>query len=142
MLAEAEQLLGSAFAAKRIGPFQLEAAIQSAHVDGARRGRLDHAAMLALYEGLLAFAPSLGASIAYAAALIEGRGPEAALAQLDLLAVDEARGYQPYWAVRAEALRVAGRHDEAGEAYERAIALAEDASIRAFLRSRANALGP
>ena len=46
------------------------------------------------------------------------------------------RDYQPYWAVRADALRRHGRLDEAQQAYARAIGLTEDDAVRRFLSAR------
>jgi RNA polymerase sigma-70 factor (ECF subfamily) len=62
-----------------------------------------------------------------------GREAEA-LALLDTEA-EAAAGFQPWWAVRAEALRRLGR-PEAGAAYDRAIALAPDPAVRAWLARR------
>ncbi|HWD70712.1 MAG TPA: DUF6596 domain-containing protein [Solirubrobacteraceae bacterium] len=47
-----------------LGRFQLEAAIQSVHCDRRRSGELDRAALIKLYRGLLAIAPSAGAQAA------------------------------------------------------------------------------
>ncbi len=139
---EAEGLLGRAFRLGRAGPFQLEAALQSAHVSGARRGRVDREAILTLYEGLVRLAPSLGALVGRAAALIEPRGGEAALAALAAVDADLARDYQPFWAVKADALRVAGRTAEARDAYARAAGLTEDEATRRFLAARRASLPP
>jgi len=49
-----------------------------------------------------------------------------------------ARAYQPYWAVRAHLLQRVERPREAIEAFDRAIALTEDAAIRQFLVRRAH----
>src|SRR5262249_34351685 len=69
MIAEAEKLLAAAVGAKRMGRFQLEAAIQSAHAERARSGRVDWAAVVQLYDGLTAIAPSIGALLGRAAAI-------------------------------------------------------------------------
>ncbi|MDX2091434.1 MAG: DUF6596 domain-containing protein [Kofleriaceae bacterium] len=136
---EAERHLRAAFARGRIGPYQLEAALQSAHVAGIRTGRVDHAAILELYTGLVALAPSLGAAVGHAAALIEVHGGDAALRALDELPASMTRDYQPYFVVRAEALRATGRLAEAAHAYDQAIGLTEDPAIRAFLQARRGA---
>jgi RNA polymerase sigma-70 factor (ECF subfamily) len=125
-------MLASAFHAGRIGHYQLEAALQSAHVDGVRRGAVDHEALLVLYEGLVTLAPSLGARVGHAAVLAAARGPDAALAALDALDAP-ARDYQPYWAVRAAVLRSGGQLAAARDAYERAIGMTEDVPTRKFL---------
>ena len=46
--------------------------------------------------------------------------------------------YQPYWAVRAHLLRQLGRMHDAAEAFDRAIGLTDDDSVRAFLLERRN----
>ena len=50
-----------------LGRFQLEAAIQSVHCDRARTGVTDGAALVKLYRGLIAVAPTRGAREALAA---------------------------------------------------------------------------
>ncbi|SFR95197.1 RNA polymerase sigma-70 factor, ECF subfamily [Microbacterium sp. cf046] len=51
-----------------LGRFQLEAAIQAVHCDRARTGELDADALVTLYRGLVAVAPTAGARAALAAA--------------------------------------------------------------------------
>jgi RNA polymerase sigma-70 factor, ECF subfamily len=143
MLLEAESSLTRAFSLRQIGPYQLEAAIQSAHVEGVRTGRVDHQAIAQLYEALVAQTGSLGARVAHAAALCEAQGGEVALAVLDAVLQSEpvnAVGYQPYWAVRAEAALRAGHERQAVDAYERACGMTEDAATRAFLLAKMLAL--
>jgi RNA polymerase sigma-70 factor (ECF subfamily) len=68
LIAEGESLLRRAYAlGAPLGRFQLEAAIQSAHCDRARSGSLDRAAIVQLYRGLVAIAPTTGAVEALAA---------------------------------------------------------------------------
>jgi predicted RNA polymerase sigma factor len=68
LIAEGEALLRRAYALDApLGRFQLEAAIQSAHCDRARSGVLDRAAIVQLYRGLVAIAPTTGAVQALAA---------------------------------------------------------------------------
>ncbi|MDE3133599.1 MAG: RNA polymerase subunit sigma-70 [Acidobacteriota bacterium] len=65
LIAEGEALLRRAHALEApLGRFQLEAAIQSVHCDRARSGELDRAALIKLYRGLLAIAPTAGAQAA------------------------------------------------------------------------------
>ena len=68
LIAEGEALLRRAHAlGSPLGRFQLEAAIQSAHCDRARTGTLDRDALVRLYRGLVAVAPTAGALQALAA---------------------------------------------------------------------------
>ena len=64
-------------------------------------------------------------------------GPAAALAAVDALDLD---GYHLFHATRADLLRRLGRHDEAAEAYDAALALATNAAERRFLEDRRRAL--
>jgi len=133
---EAETELAAAARLGRIGRFQIEAAIQSVHVERAQSGRTDWDAIVVFYEHLLRLAPTIGALVARAAAVAETRGPVAAMALLDDIDAAEVTSYQPYWAVRADLLRRLGRATETAAAYDRAIGLAEDPAIRRFLIER------
>ena len=130
MLEEARVVLTEAGKAGRVGRFQLEAAIQSVHAARGETGRTEWQAVALLYEGLHRLSPTIGVAVGRAAALAELHGPAAGLAALgDVVAP----GYQPFWALRATLLRRLGRDGEAEEATARAIALASDPAIRAFL---------
>lgn len=135
---EAEAELAEAARAGRIGRFQLEAAIQSAHVEGARSGDTDWGAIALFYDHLVRLAPTIGARVAQAAAVAEAAAPERGLALLDALDESAVGTYQPYWAVRAHLLRLLERGPEASVAYGRAIGLTEDPAVRRFLLDRQN----
>jgi RNA polymerase sigma-70 factor (ECF subfamily) len=133
MMAEAERLLAAAARMRRIGRFQLEGAIQSAHAERARSGSVDWDAIEHLYAGLATFAPSVGALLGRAAAIAETRGAETALHLIDEISPARVTAHQPYWALRADLLRRLGRTAEAREAYGRAMGLTEDPAVRRFL---------
>jgi RNA polymerase sigma-70 factor (ECF subfamily) len=133
LIEEAERHLAEAFRYGRSGRFQLEASIQSVHAERARSGRVDWAAIAVFYEQLIRISPTLGTRTGYAAAIAEANGPEAGLAVLDAIALDDASGYQPYWAVRAHLLQRLGKTPEALDAFNRAVGLAEDPAVREFL---------
>ncbi len=136
MVEEAERELAAAANLGRPGRFQLEAAIQSVHAERARTGRIEWAAIVRLYEGLVHIAPTLGAAVGRAAAVAEVRGPDVGLALLDEIDGAAVRTHQPYWAVRAHLLAQLRRGREASEAYDRAIGLTEDVAVRRFLLDR------
>jgi RNA polymerase sigma-70 factor (ECF subfamily) len=136
-LEEAERLLARAAAFGRAGRFQLEAAVQSAHVERARGGGVDWSAIALLYEGLVRFAPTLGALVGRAAAVAEARGAAAGLLLLDAIGEAAAKSYQPYWAARAHMAQTLGHTSEAEAAYTTAIRLSTDPSVRRFLERRA-----
>ncbi len=135
---EAETLLRQASQVSQVGPFQLEAAIQSAHTFRRLSGHNNWDEILQLYEGLLSYSRTFGAMIGHAAALAETDGPQAALSQLDRLDSERVRSHLPYWATRAELLTRLGRFAEAIENYHRAIGLAVDPAVRSFLQERSN----
>lgn len=76
LIAEGEAFLWRAYSLRSpVGPFQLEAAIQSAHCDRARTGTVDRERVVHLYRGLVAVAPTARAVRALAAATAaSGRG--------------------------------------------------------------------
>jgi predicted RNA polymerase sigma factor len=133
LIEEAERHLSEAFKQGRPGRFQLEAAIQSVHAERASSGRTDWAAIALFYERLIRISPTLGTRAGYAAAVAELKGPEAGLAALESIDADAGSHYQPYWAVRAHLLQRVGKTREASDAYDRAIGLTEDSSVRQFL---------
>jgi len=136
MIREAEVLLDGAASQHRAGRFQLEAALQSAHIDSARTGETNWPAIAVIYEGLVRAAPTIGAYVGRAAALAEARGATDALSALDVVDPDTARNYQPYWAVRAHVLSRLGRNADATIAFDRAIELTADPAIAQFLAGR------
>ena len=136
MIEEAERELTRASAQRRAGRFQLEAALQSAHVDGARRRLIDWRGIAVLYEGLVRASPTAGALVGRAAALGEADSAAQGLAALDAIDPQIARNYQPYWAVRAHLLNRGGHVPQALEAFDRAIGLTEDSATRQFLLRR------
>jgi RNA polymerase sigma-70 factor (ECF subfamily) len=140
LIDEAEGLLHLAVSHGRAGRYQLEAAVQSAHLEGRRRGRVDWAAIEHLYAALCELTGSPVAALNHAVALSQAEGAAAGLARLDALHA-ELESYQPYWAARAELLGRCGRHAEARKACERAVELEGDEAVRQFLRRRAAAWG-
>jgi len=135
MVAEAERWLSDASSVRVFGRFQCEAAIQSVHAQTAITGATNHDALAMLYRLLIARCPSIGAFVGWAAAQLEvGRGSDA-LATLDQLDVEQVVAYQPYWVVRARALRAVGDAAAAQAALDRALALTVDPQLAEFLRS-------
>jgi predicted RNA polymerase sigma factor len=132
-ITEAERELAAASRYGRPGRYQIEAAIQSALMDRARSGTPHWDVIVTLYNRLYHLAPTIGASVGRAAALGELRGPAEGLAALDQVSLQEAVTYQPYWAVRGHMLLALGRSEEAKAAFDRAIGLTHDDSVRQFL---------
>jgi RNA polymerase sigma-70 factor (ECF subfamily) len=113
------------------GPYQLQAAINAVHADAATVEQTDWTQIIALYDQLLAVVPTPVVALNRAIAIGEVRGPAAALALVDELALDN---YHPFHATRADLLRRLGRDDEAAAAYERAADMAPTDAERDFLR--------
>jgi RNA polymerase sigma-70 factor (ECF subfamily) len=133
MLDEAEHELAQAATFKQLGRFQLEAAIQSVHIQRAITQQVNWDALVLLYEGLVQLSPTLGALVNQAAAIAEAQGVDQGLAKLNALPVEAVKNYQSYWALKAYLLKQLGDKSNAQQAYERAIGLTEDAAIREFL---------
>jgi predicted RNA polymerase sigma factor len=141
MIREAEALLRRASALGSIGRYQLEGALQSAHVYRCATGHANWAEVVWLYDVLLALAGSPVVAINRALAIAETDGAGAALDAMQGVAADvRLAEYQPYWAARAELLARSGARGEARHAYEIAIGLERDPSVRRFLQRRQSAL--
>jgi predicted RNA polymerase sigma factor len=141
MLFEAEALLRRAHDLGVVGRYQLEAALQSAHVYRCHTGQANWAEVVQLYDALFVFLPSPVVAINRALAIAEIHGTGAALDAMPELA-DDARlaQYQPYWAARAELLAREGANRDARHAYEMAIGLERDPAVRRFLQQRQSML--
>ena len=141
LIDEAEALLRRASTMNAIGRYQLEAALQSAHVHRRRSGHDNWAAVVQLYDALSALTSSPVVAINRALAVAELHGPQVGIEILKSIADSRFDHYQPYWAARAELLSRTGERDEARQAYELAIGLEHDPAVRAFLQKRQAALG-
>lgn len=141
MIEEAESALRYASRTRRIGRYQLEAALQSAHVEGSRTGAVCWTAIISLYDALVQLTHSPVARINRALAVAESEGPEAGLAALEVVGADRrVDSYQPWWAARAHLLGRTGSYDAARHAYQLAIGLESDPAVREYLRRCCNDL--
>lgn len=103
------------------GPYQLQAAINAVHPDAPTIDQTNWSQIVALYDHLLALAPTPIVALNRAIAIGEAQGPATALALVDDLDLDN---YHPFHATRADLLRRLNRNSEAAAAYERAAAIA------------------
>jgi RNA polymerase sigma-70 factor (ECF subfamily) len=137
MIAEAEALLVRASKFGILGRYQLEAAVQSAHVARCRTGTANWEQVVEIYDALLAITASPVVAINRALAVAEVHGAQAGLdAMPDSNADARLAEYQPYWAACAELLARVGVREEACHAYDVAIGLERDPAIRGFLEVR------
>ncbi len=123
-------MLGRAARLRRVGPYQLQAAIAATHAEE----QTDWSAVAALYDHLARLTPSpiveLNRAVAVALAGSADDG-------LDLIArIEGLDDYHLLHAARADLLRRLNRRDEAAAAYGRALALATNPVERAFLERR------
>jgi RNA polymerase sigma-70 factor (ECF subfamily) len=138
LIEEGHTLVRACLRRNHPGPYQLQAAINAVHADATSIESTDWGQVLALYDQLLAMAPTPVVALNRAIALAEIRGPAAALAILDNLDLDD---YHLFHAARADLLRRQGRSEEAARAYARAAALATtDAERMFFLRRTGTAI--
>jgi RNA polymerase sigma-70 factor (ECF subfamily) len=111
------------------GPYLLQAAIADLHLRAPR----DWEEIALLYQRLEHLTDSPVVTMNRAIAVAELEGPEAGLAVLDRLELDD---YRYYHSTRADLLRRLGRDDEARAAYARALKLTQPGPEHRFLKSR------
>ena len=113
------------------GAYVLQAAIASLHAT--EPTDTDWPQIELLYTELVRVTRSPVVELNRAVAVAEVDGPEAALAVVDALPLED---YRYLHATRADLLRRLDRLDEARSAYERALALTDDETERRFLERR------
>jgi len=128
-IAEGRASLDRALALQGRGPYVVQAAIASLHAEEPR----DWPHLAALYGELSRLTGSPVVELSRAVAVAEAEGPEAGLAVVDRLALDD---YRYLHATRAELLRRLGRSAEAEAAYRRALELVNDEAERRLLERR------
>jgi RNA polymerase sigma factor (sigma-70 family) len=136
MIDEAENYLRSAAKFKRMGRYQLEAAIQSIHANRAISGWIDWPEIVRLYEGLVQIWPGIGSLVGRAVALAQAGQLAAGFAALEEIPTSRVVTYQPYWAARAHLLQLLNQKDEAQKAFTRAASLTDDPALREYLFKR------
>ncbi len=138
MIAEAEKQLRAAATFKRMGRYQLEAAIQSIHADRGASGSIDWPEIVVLYEGLVQLAPGIGSRVGHAVALAQAGHSAAGFTALEKIPAERTLNYQPYWAARGHLLRLLNKNEEARKAFTRAASLTDDPALRDYLFKRAD----
>jgi RNA polymerase sigma-70 factor (ECF subfamily) len=132
LIAEGQTLVRACLRRDRPGPYQLQAAIQAVHSEAATFEATDWGQIVALYDHLVAIAPTPVVALNRAIAVGEVSGPEAALELVEALEPD-LDAYHAFHAARADMLWRLDRRAEAMTAFERAAELAPTESEREFL---------
>jgi RNA polymerase sigma-70 factor (ECF subfamily) len=144
MITEGQALVRACLRRNQPGPYQLQAAINAVHSDAAAAGQTDWGQILALYDQMIAIAPTPVVALNRCVAVAEVHGPAAALELADRLDRDQDRDglgeYHLFHATRADLLRRLGRRQEAAAAYDAAISRAVNGAERSFLEHRRDSL--
>lgn len=135
-IAEGQTLVRTCLRRNRPGPYQIQAAINAVHSDASVASATDWRQILALYDQLMAIAPTPVVALNRAVAVAEVQHPRRALDLVDELELPD---YHVYHAVRASLLSRLGRTAEAADAYDRAAALAANPIEEAYLRGARDA---
>jgi RNA polymerase sigma-70 factor (ECF subfamily) len=132
MISDGQALVLACMRRRRLGPFQLQAAIQALHCAARRYEETDWAAIVRFYDRLIAVMPTPVVALNRAVAVAEINGPAAGLALLDGV-MEDLDSYHLLHACRGSMLERLGRPHEAAEAYDRAAALGRTEAEVAFL---------
>ena len=117
------------------GPYQVQAAISALHAEAATAEATDWRQIAALYGTLAAMNPSVVVEVNRAVAVAMAQGAQEGL-RLLLRLGDQAEGYYPYHAARADLLRRTQQFEAAADAYERTLDLCGNSAQRAYLQKR------
>ncbi|MEM6277538.1 MAG: DUF6596 domain-containing protein [Pseudomonadota bacterium] len=140
LLLRGQSYLERAQALGGLGRFQIEAAIQAVHADRMHTGVTNWNALLQLHLGLSRLAPTIGATVGYAAAVGKSIGAQEGLDALMRVEAKVRASFAPAEATRAHFLSELGQSQEAAAAYTQAIALTEEPPLRRYLEAKREAL--
>ena len=141
LIAEGMRALDRAAAGDRVTAFHLEAGIAACHAAAASWESTDWAAIVTLYDDLLALTGSPVVAINRAVAVSRVEGALSGLAALDAIDNREALDRYPLLpAIQAELWREAGDAVRAAECYRTALGLARSAPEQRWLTSRLSLL--
>ncbi|WP_214323151.1 RNA polymerase sigma factor [Nonomuraea sediminis] len=137
-IAEGVELITKTLASGPLGPYQVQAAIAAVHDEAARAEDTDWPQILGLYDLLEHLAPGPMVTLNRVVALAMVEGPEAGLAELSTIELQE---HYRVHAVRAHLLELAGAADAARGEYEQAARGTLSLPEQRYLRARAARLG-
>jgi RNA polymerase sigma-70 factor (ECF subfamily) len=140
LIAEGQALVRGCLRRNQPGPYQLQAAINAVHSDAATAAETDWSQILALYDQLLAVAPTPVVALNRCVAVAEVQGPGPALALVDQLDHRDLEGYHLFHSTRAYLLHRLGRRRDAAAAYDLALAGTRNQAERSFLQGQRDGL--
>lgn len=140
---EGVQLVQAALSLRRVGSYQLQAAIAAVHAEAERADQTDWRQIVALYEELIRITSSPVVALNHAVAVAMSEGFERGLSFIESAGADgKLENYYLFHASRADLLRRLHRLDEARAAYTRALSLTTNHVEQNYIRRRLEELKP
>lgn len=134
---EGLNVLRQALHMRRIGSYQLQAAIAAVHAEAKTAEETDWPQVVALYNELMRINPSPIVALNHAAAVAMSEGLEKGLTLFDAVgASGRLESYYVFHAARADLLRRLNRTQEATAAYSRALELTTNEVEQKYVRNR------
>ena len=134
---EGTELVQQALRMRRVGNYQLQAAIAAVHAEAKAANETDWRQIVALYEELMRITSSPIVALNHAAAVAMAEGPERGLTLIDAVSADRVlQNYYLFHASRADLLRRLHRYDEARIAYATALSLTTNYVEQQYIRRR------
>ncbi len=134
---EGLRLVEQALRLRRVGTYQVQAAIAAVHAEAKTATETDWPQIVALYNELMRINPSPIIALNHAAAVAMGEGLERGLALFEEVGKSgELESYYVFHAARADLLRRLNRTREARAAYSRAMGLTTNRVEQQHIRRR------
>ena len=122
---------------RRVGSYQLQAAIAAVHAEAETAAETDWPQIVALYKELMRINRSPVVALNHAAAVAMSEGFEKGLTLIEEVgAAGELEQYYLFHGARADLLRRLNRLPEAATAYGRALSLTKNPVVRRYLSRR------
>jgi RNA polymerase sigma-70 factor, ECF subfamily len=136
-IAEGVTVLDRALSLRRVGPYQIQAAIAALHDQASTAAETDWHQIAALYGTLARIATSPVVQLNHAVAVAMAEGPDRGLALLNRPELArQLEDYHLFHAAHADLLRRRGDRQAAAGSYLRALELCRNAADRHFLQRR------
>jgi predicted RNA polymerase sigma factor len=142
LLAEGLALLGRSASGASVSQYHIEAAIAACHTTVTNPAETDWGKVVQLYDALISIVPSPVVALNRAIAIAQVEGPERGLAEITVIANRERLAAYPFYPAAMGELELRrGRHAEARQHFQAAVALARNPAERTFLERRERACG-